>query len=351
VTAIIAASATGEVIPPYMLVKGVIVYEPWFSTTGWPEGWPIKPTDNGWTNNETGVNWIKHFDKHTKDQTQGQWRLLILDGHESHNSVAFQDYCYEHRIKVISLPPHSSHLTQPADVGLFSALKVAYGSQLEELMKSNITHVDKADFFTMFQPAFKAAITAKNAKGGFEGAGLVPFNPDQVISKLDIRIHTPSPSCSSSPPWSSHTPYNPKEALAQRDLIKDQVARHQSSSPTPLFRSIEALAKATAAMANELVLLHADNKRLRQSNYDLSRRRKAPRIELKRREECTTEEAKRIIARKDLVATIQANNRSGGENPEGDGPTQSRCSMCQQPGHNKRTCPNRLIDPALVTSI
>ncbi|KAM3066847.1 hypothetical protein ACMFMG_012173 [Clarireedia jacksonii] len=72
VTAIIAASATGEIIPPYMLVKGVIVYEPWFSTTNWPDGWPIKPIDNGWTNNETGVDWIKHFEQYTKDRTQGQ---------------------------------------------------------------------------------------------------------------------------------------------------------------------------------------------------------------------------------------------------------------------------------------
>jgi hypothetical protein len=127
-----------------------VVYEPWFSTTGWPQGWPIKPTENGWTNNETGLNWIKHFDEYTKERTQGKYRLLVLDGHESYNSVAFQDYCYAYCIIVLSLPPYSSHLTQPADVGLFSALKKAYGMQLDEFIKSNITYVDKPDFFTMF---------------------------------------------------------------------------------------------------------------------------------------------------------------------------------------------------------
>lgn len=349
-TAIIAISATGEVIPPYVLVKGVIVYGGWFSTTRWPNGWQIKPTENGWTDNETGLDWIKHFNKHTIERTKGQHRLLVLDGHESHNSVAFQEYCHEHRIIALSLPPHSSHLTQPADVGLFDALKKAYGIQIDEFIKSNITHIDKSDFLTAFSPAFKTAITAKNAKAGFEGTGLVPFNPQEVISKLDIRLRTPLPTPGSSPPWSSHTPQNPKEALAQRDLIKDQVARHQSSSPTPLFQSIAALAKATEAMANKVVLLHADNKRLRIANRDLSKRRKAPRIELKRREACTSEEATQILARKDLVAQIKSNGRSGEENPEGDSPTQRHCSICQEPGHNKRTCPNRLIDPALVTS-
>ncbi|TGO44232.1 hypothetical protein BCON_0567g00040 [Botryotinia convoluta] len=79
-------------------------------------------------------------------------------------------------------------------------------------------------------------------------------------------------------------------------------------------------------MAHKVVLLHADNKRLRIANRDLSKCRKAPRIELKRREACTTEEATQILARKDLVTQIKSNGRSGEENPEGDGPTQPRCN-------------------------
>jgi hypothetical protein len=176
----------------------------------------------------------------------------------------------------------------------------------------------------------------------------VPFNPQQVISQLDIRLRTLSLSCISSPPWSSYTPQNPKQALAQRDLIKDRVAYHHSSSSTPIFEAIEAIARGTEAMAHKVTLLHADNKRLRLANKELSRRRKAPRIELKRREACTTEESTQIMASKNLVAQINVNSRSKGGNPDQDGPTQSRCSMCQEPGHNKRTCPNRSIDPALV---
>jgi hypothetical protein len=51
------------------------------------------------------------------------------------------------------MPPHSSHLLQPLDVGCFSPLKRAYGSQIESLIRSHINHITKLEFL----PAFKAA--------------------------------------------------------------------------------------------------------------------------------------------------------------------------------------------------
>jgi len=39
--------------------------------------------------------------------------------------------------------------------------------------------------------AYTQLISILNAKAGFRGAGLIPFDPQIVISKLDIRIRTP----------------------------------------------------------------------------------------------------------------------------------------------------------------
>jgi hypothetical protein len=277
--------------------------------------------------------------------------LLVLDGHESHNSVAFQEYCTEHKIKVLCLPPYSSHLTQPADIGLFQLLKKAYGYQVDNFIKSNITYIDKANFLVGFQGAFKEAIISKNTEAGFRGAGLVLFDPKEVISRMDIRLQSPSSAIGSSPPWSSYIPHNSKEALSQTNLVRDGIARYQSSSPTPLFRSIEALAKGTERLAHEITFLYADNQRLRKANHDLSKRRRAPKVYLKRNEAITTEEAFDLLSQKEIVDQIQGNNAPEEGNPEGVSLTQSRYGICKQPGYNKRICPNRLIDPTLVTSI
>jgi hypothetical protein len=54
-----------------------------------PHNWVITVSENGWTNNELGLKWLKHFDEHTETRTVGSYRLLVLDSYESYNLVAF----------------------------------------------------------------------------------------------------------------------------------------------------------------------------------------------------------------------------------------------------------------------
>lgn len=152
------------------MVQGAYHLSRWYTESGLPQDWVIKPTSNGWTNNETGLEWLKHFDKHTSIRAQGAYRILVLDGHESHESVAFQDYCKDKKIITLCLPPHSSHFTQPLDVGCFSVLKRMYGHQIEGFIKAYINHITKVEFFLAFHAAYNQSITTQNAKAGFRGA-------------------------------------------------------------------------------------------------------------------------------------------------------------------------------------
>ena len=55
-------------------------------------------------------------------------------------------------------------------------------------MRINITYISKLEFLYAFKEAFFALITKNNIQGGFAGAGLVPYDPERVISKLDVSI-------------------------------------------------------------------------------------------------------------------------------------------------------------------
>ncbi|KFY32348.1 hypothetical protein V493_00285 [Pseudogymnoascus sp. VKM F-4281 (FW-2241)] len=63
--AIECANANGWCIPLFLIVQGAYHLANWYTKGDLPQDWTIKPTSNGWTNNETGLEWIKHFDKHT----------------------------------------------------------------------------------------------------------------------------------------------------------------------------------------------------------------------------------------------------------------------------------------------
>ena len=60
-----------------------------------------------------------------------------------------------------------------------------------------IIYITKEDFFPAFSTAFQEAIIEKNIQGGFRGSGLIPYDPDVVLSKLDIKLKTLMPPGSS----------------------------------------------------------------------------------------------------------------------------------------------------------
>jgi hypothetical protein len=98
------------------------------------------------------------------------------------------------------MPPHLSHLLQPLNVGCFTPLKKAYRRQVEALIRSQISYVTKLKFLLAFKRAYKAAITSNNIQGGFRGARLAPFNPERVISTLNVKLRTPLPLLSNKQP-------------------------------------------------------------------------------------------------------------------------------------------------------
>jgi len=57
----------------------------------------------------------------------------------------------------------------------------------------HINYVSKLEFLYGFREAFFTSITERNTQGGFVGAGLVPYNLERVLSKLDIKLYTPTP--------------------------------------------------------------------------------------------------------------------------------------------------------------
>jgi hypothetical protein len=109
-------------------------------------------SDNGWTTDKIGTQWIHHFYENTK-HSYGEWRLLIFDGHGSHYTAGFKEYCLQNKILTLCMPAYTSHILQPLDVSCFGPLKKAYGSQIENKLRLGINHITKEEFL----PAFFAA--------------------------------------------------------------------------------------------------------------------------------------------------------------------------------------------------
>ena len=340
-TAIECVSSDGFALPPFLIVQGVNHLASWYTECDLPPSWVIKTSPNGWTDNETALEWIQHFNKHTKARQQGVYRMIVLDGHESHLSAEFEDFCKKNYIITLCLPAHSSHLTQPLDVGCFSALKRAYGRELEDLIKAYVTHITKLEFFIAFKSAHLRTITPDNIKAGFRGSGLVPYNPQAVLSRLDVKLRTPTPTdlpLLEADPWVSQTPHTSTDAILQSEHVRDRIARHQGSSPTTLFSAVTHLAKGTELLAHEMTLMHERVQSLEKANQALAKRKRAKRTRVQAGGSLTVEDAQRLVARKEKNKKGSAERSAEGEVSEAGTLASRRCGGCGKTGHNIRTC-------------
>ena len=200
------------------------------------------------------------------------------------------------------MPPHSSHLLQPLNVGCFAPLKKAYGRQAEDLMRNQITHISKLEFLPCFKRAYNAAMTPSNIQGGFRGAGLVPFDPERVITGLDVRLRTPSPLPVSNESWQSCTPRNTLEFGSQSKLVREKIQKHTDSSPSSIVNALEKLSKGAEMMAHSLVLVRKQVSELQDANKAATRRKSHKRKRLQQEGTLTVEEGVRLTTLEEFAA-------------------------------------------------
>ena len=120
------------------------------------------------------------------------YKLLIINGYNSHYLIEFQDYCKENKIIALCMPSHLSHLLQPLDVVPYSLLKRHYSNRISLLARSRVYYINKETFLLAFKAAYKKTFTLENVRAGFRGAGLVLYDLEVVLSKLDVQLRTPT---------------------------------------------------------------------------------------------------------------------------------------------------------------
>lgn len=338
VTVVNSISAAGWAIPPFIIFAGKVHISSWYEDMSIPRDWVIELSSNGWTTNELGIAWLKHFNKHTKARTIGTHRLLVIDGHESHHSFEFSKICKEENIIALCMPSHSSHLLQPLDVGCFSPLKRAYGDEISGLARNHTNHIAKESFLTAFKTAYLKVFTKENIRASFRGAGLVPHDPEAVLSKLDLKLRTPTPAISEDLPWQSQTPSNAREIKAQSTLIRDRIRQHKSSSPASIIESINRLEKGSAKVMHDMVLLRKEMASLRQAAEIATKRKTRKRRYIQNEETLTVGE----IA--GLIIPDKPSEQEEGEKTIKRVRTERHCKRCGKTGHNSRTCQTKIVD-------
>jgi hypothetical protein len=114
-----------------------------------------------------------------------------MDNLSSHLSLKIMEQCREH-IRLIFLPPNSTHLTQPLDVAVFAPMKKQWRKELDDYkqycVEKNIRNVTipKDKFGGILKGMLEKNVesNARNIKAGFAAYGIFPLNQERVLARL-----------------------------------------------------------------------------------------------------------------------------------------------------------------------
>src|SRR2546423_55894 len=265
VTALECICADGNVIPPLVIFKGENLLTSWIPRELQGQ-WHFSCNSKGYTSNNHSEMWLEEcFEPATSAKANGRKRLLICDGHESHISAQFVRFCIDHNIIISLLLPHSSHLLQPLDVGVFGPLKNAMSSQLSRLYATEISRLHKAEWLEYYAKARSIAITSKNIQSGWRGAGLFPTNVNRILRLLpDTTLASPM-----IPPQNTNvaatlllTSFPPDGTVLRNanSIFKEEISNTILASP------VKRHARQLSSFAEKL---HAENSILRHENAEL----------------------------------------------------------------------------------
>jgi len=177
-------SADGHVLPPMIIISGIIHQEHWYTETKIPDDYYLSVSDTGYSNDFLCMKWLGHFDLYSAQRQIGAYRLLLLDGYGSHCTREFIEYCDNAKIIPFCLPPHTSHLLQPLDVVVFQPYKHYHSEAIEAATRTGCTDFDKVEFLTAIDSIRQQTFKPSTICSAFRATGLVPYNPSVVLARL-----------------------------------------------------------------------------------------------------------------------------------------------------------------------
>ena len=261
VTVIEAISGDGGVLPPMIILPGALHMEDWYTKTAIPDTFLIGVSDTGYSNDNLALKWLSHFEAFSAKRQVGSWRLLILDGHDSHSTREFITFCDEHRIILFCLPSHCTHLLQPLDVVVFQPYKHYHGEAVDAATRTGCSQFDKTEFFTAIESIRTQTFKPTTILSAFRKTGLWPFNPDMVLDKLQpIPAPARRPSTPIPGPQVDSSPTTPK-TLRSLKQHADSLAFDLNEIPPSSYLHLQKYLKGSLAFAQSgaLALQHLED--------------------------------------------------------------------------------------------
>jgi hypothetical protein len=184
VTIIEAISADGrEPPPPLVICPGKRIMESWIHDN-LKGGEMIGQSETGYTNERIAIAWLNHFIKYTKAGPDKPWKLLLLDGHITHENPDFVILAHKNNIKPMEYPSHLTHVLQPLDVGVFRPWKHYHNQAIHHALHSLDFEYTITSFFRDLSTIREKTMKPYTIRNSFRDSGMWPISCKTAVKKM-----------------------------------------------------------------------------------------------------------------------------------------------------------------------
>eukprot|EP00171_Calliarthron_tuberculosum_P002640 IDg2640t1 len=136
------------------------------------------------------VSWCKHFVQRVEYLTrEGKKVLLVYDGYRAHMSLECLQILKDGSVEVYVIPAHTSGVTQPLDVGVYSSFKNRINENLLAMTEATTGPLSLYDMCSAFCAAYNNAFRRENIMSGFAKSALWPFRPESLLCRPLPKSH------------------------------------------------------------------------------------------------------------------------------------------------------------------
>lgn len=134
-------------------------------------------TSSGWMKGDAFFDYVsEHLNRHWLEMNLPRPIVLVVDGYKAHHSLKLFRWCLDNEVKLLVLPPNSTHLMQVLDVAVFHPLKQKYIDLYQLWKKANETlPFNEFQFIKLLKLATDDVLQRKTTiLNGWRATGLQP---------------------------------------------------------------------------------------------------------------------------------------------------------------------------------
>ncbi|TYZ61066.1 hypothetical protein PybrP1_006066 [[Pythium] brassicae (nom. inval.)] len=201
-TLVACGSASGELLPPLFIVPGKRLNRDVLAAADFP-GARVTTADAGFMTTAIMREWLVAFAADVPTPVRRPL-ILVLDGASFHMDESIDIVAEQVGVRIVQLPPNSSHLYQPLDVAVFRGVKQALKTEISNfLVGSGQTTMKKRDAVRVAVSAWIVGAVQRpsNIVASFQAAGIWPLSLPAMSKRLTSFQRNGTSVDSPSPAW------------------------------------------------------------------------------------------------------------------------------------------------------